>query len=176
MRTRATAAVFALLVTLTACGSDSDDSSTTTPPTQETQMIADVQDSGMSLTVTDPWAKATDEDMTGVFGAFENTGDTPLHIVSVESDVAERSEIHESILVDGVSKMQEKEGGFTVEPGEIYILEPGRDHLMLMKLKEELLPGDEVVLTIATDDGQTMEIRAAVRTFSGALEDYIGDN
>lgn len=127
-----------------------------------------------SVTITDTWAKATNADepldnaMSGVFGMLENTTDGDLTIESVSSAVADMVELHE--VVDG--KMRKIEGDVTVPAGGSYELAPGANHIMLMDLNTELLPGVEVPITLTFSDGSTLEFIALVKDTSGANESY----
>lgn len=118
----------------------------------------------------DGWVKATEEDMTAVFGRLQNPLPVDVTFVSGSTDVAESVELHE---VAGGS-MQPVEGGMTVPRGEVLELEPGGLHIMLMGVKEPIVAGDEVVITLEDADGKTYELTAQARTFDGGDEDYEG--
>lgn len=137
---------------------------------------APIQESG-ALAIADPWIKATDTEMTGVFGTIENTGDEPLRIVAADAELAGMVELHETITQsDGSSVMQEVEGGFTIPAGEELALEPGGNHIMLMDLDREILPGDEIVVTVTTADGAEHEFTAQAKEYTGAQETYAPDS
>ena len=118
----------------------------------------------------DGWVKATEEDMTAVFGRVQNPLPVDVTFVSGSTDVAESVELHE---VAGGS-MQPVEGGMTVPRGEVLELEPGGLHIMLMGVKKPIVAGDEVVITLEDADGKTYELTAQARTFDGGDEDYEG--
>lgn len=126
-----------------------------------------------AFAISDAWIKATDTDMTGVFGTITNNGDTDFTIVSAEAEIAGMTELHETIVQsDGSSLMQEVEGGYIVPAGEDYILEPGGNHIMLMMLKEDILPGDEIMITVVTSEGDEFEFSALAKEYTGAQETY----
>ncbi len=141
-------------------------SSCTSQPHEEPPM-ADV------VTIADQWASAADAGMAAVFGTFTNTGHHDAHIVSGDSSVAGRVELHE-VTPDatGAKTMREKDDGFVVPAGGTRDLVPGGDHLMLMDLHEPLHPGADVEVTVVFEDGSTLPITAQVRDFAGAGEDY----
>ena len=60
--------------------------------------------------------------------------------------------------------------------GGEYELEPGGDHFMLMNLKEPVLPGQDVQITVTAEDDSTVEFTVVARSFSGAQEEYEGDH
>lgn len=150
----------------------------TTPAesTESTSAAASGAATAAALTVTDPWAKATDEHMTGVFATLTNESDQPMQLVGAEAELAGMTELHETVD-DGTGStvMQEKEGGFTIEPGEELALVPGGNHVMLMQLSEEIEPGQDVVVTLEFADGSTVELEAIAKEFAGANEVYEAD-
>lgn len=130
-----------------------------------------------SVTFIDGWAKAAESGMTGVFGSLENTGAADLVVVGVETDAAESAELHE--MVDdgsGTMSMRRKDGGFPIAASDHLHLEPGGNHIMLLGLTAPLLAGDEVALTLAFDDGSTLEVTVPVKDYEGANESYDGGN
>lgn len=118
----------------------------------------------------DGWVKATEDDMTAVFGRLQNPLPVDVTFVSGSTDVAESVELHE---VAGGS-MQPVEGGMTVPSGEVLELEPGGLHIMLMGVKKPIVAGDEVVITLEDADGKTYPLTAEARTFDGGGEKYSG--
>lgn len=156
----------AVLGLLTACSSAGAPASTPSP----TAAQAD------ALTITDPWVKAADEGMTAAFGVLENSSDQDVRIVSATTALA-TVELHEMTTDSaGAMVMQQKEGGFVVEAGGTHALAPGGDHLMLMDLTAPVEPGDEVTITLTAEDGSTFELTAPARSFSGAEEEYVGED
>ena len=68
--------------------------------------------------------------------------------------------------------MQEKKGGFTIPAGESLDFEPGGDHIMIMGLQKAIKPGEQISLDLVTADGETVEVTAVAKEYSGAQEDY----
>jgi hypothetical protein len=127
--------------------------------------------------VTDAWAKAAEEGMTGVFGTLVNDSGEDVLVVSATSAASARAELHTTTVgEDGGMVMRPIEGGFLVPANGEYVLEPGADHLMLMDLSAPLEPGDEVTVVLTTEAGDTIEVVAQVRTFAGGMEDYEPDD
>lgn len=134
---------------------------------------AQAQADGDALTVTDPWVKATDTDMTGVFASIENTSGHDLVIESATVEGASMTELHETIVQsDGSSLMQPVEGGFALADGETLALEPGGNHIMPMGLESAIEPGDEVTVTLTLDDGTEVDFTAIAKEYTGADETY----
>lgn len=148
---------------LTACSSTPEDTAAASETSQTEHAAAGVH-------LMDGWAKAGKADgMTGFFGTISNPGDTDLTITGVTSDVAGVVELHE---VTEAGVMQKIQGDVVVPAGGSYELAPGANHIMLMELNQELLAGDEVVVTASFDDGSTVDFTALVKDYSGANEDY----
>lgn len=129
-----------------------------------------------AVVVEDAWVKAADSGMSAAFGVVRNTGDHDVTVEGATSSAATGIELHETVDDGtGAMVMQEKEGGFTVPAGGELILEPGGNHLMLMGLTAPVEAGDEVDLTLTFDDGSTLAVTAPAKDYSGANENYGGD-
>ncbi|KXZ59835.1 hypothetical protein Bravens_00050 [Brevibacterium ravenspurgense] len=130
-----------------------------------------------ALKIDEPWAKAVPQDkgMTGVFATIENEGKETITITGAESDVAGKVELHET-TGDGKGgmSMKEKEGGFELAAGDTLELKPGGDHIMLMDLKQDIEPGEEIKITVKTSAGD-FDLTAPAREFTGAKEEYAPD-
>ncbi|OKJ12009.1 copper chaperone PCu(A)C [Kitasatospora sp. CB01950] len=150
---------------LVACGSDSS-------PAKSSPSAPSVAVESAPVTVKDPWVKASDSGMTGLFGTLVNTTGAQLTVVSGTATVAEKTELHEVADVDGKPMMRPKAGGFVIPANSGHELKPGADHIMLMGLTQPLKPGDEVAVTLTLDDGRTVKFTAVGKAFAGGKEDY----
>ena len=115
-------------------------------------------------------AMAEDADMTAIFGTLVNESNEDIEIVAFSSSVdAGINEIHET--VDG--QMREMEEPLIIPAGESVALEPGGAHFMLMDVKEPVMAGDEVTVTVVLADGSTEEFDdIPVRTIGAGDENY----
>ena len=95
------------------------------------------------------WARAAATGKNGAvyISSITTTGDEPDRLISVETPVAERAELHTHAVVEGVSQMVSVKA-VSVEPGEPVILRPSGTHIMLIKLKRSLPPYDNFPLTL----------------------------
>lgn len=103
------------------------------------------------IMVKDPYARsATSTSVTGAaFMVLMNHTDTDDRLVSAQSDIAERVELHTHIEDEnGVMKMREVEDGFALPAGGMHALKRGGDHVMFMGLKEPMKEGDTVSVTL----------------------------
>ena len=140
----------------------------------ETEPAAAAQTS--AVTIEDPWVRATvgaeDPTMTGAFLVVDNNTDEDVTLESASSPVAGTAQLHEMAKVDGEMVMQEAPGGIVVHARGGQLLQPGGYHVMLMELKRELAPGDEVELTLSFSDGTTLEVTAPVKEFTEEAGHY----
>lgn len=101
------------------------------------------------ITVTDAWARATPP--TAVNGAayftITNTGAENDRLVDVASDIAERTELHESLNDNGVMIMRPLIS-IAVPAGATLEFAPGGKHVMLFGLKKPLAVGDTFGVTL----------------------------
>lgn len=132
--------------------------------------IADDADDALDFEDAVVRAMAEDADMTAIFGTLVNESNEDIEIVAFSSSVdAGINEIHET--VDG--QMREMEEPLIIPAGESVALEPGGAHFMLMNVKEPVMAGDEVTVTVELADGSTEEFDdIPVRTISAGDENY----
>lgn len=167
-----TSAAFVAALALTGCSGTNDSA----PQGQAAQHEAGAADhEARTLMLDNGWAKAADG-MSGVFGTLHNATDADVTLISATSEAAGVVELHESVTTGANVTMREVDGGFTVPAGGTFELEPGGNHIMLMDLASELLPGDEVPVTLTFDDGSTVEVTVLAKDYGGAQENYEGDN
>lgn len=108
------------------------------------------------LHFSDGWVRVSEysdhvDGITGAFATIENHTAHDVTLVGGSAEIANMVEVHEVIMMDGEMKMQAKDGGILIKAGESVTLEPGGLHVMLMGLKEAILEGDEVTLTLDFD-------------------------
>lgn len=160
---RLTALVAVSLLALTGCATS--------------EAPAESAPAGETVTIDDAWVKATDEDMSAAFGTLNNSGADAVTIVSAETEAAGMVELHETVENEaGEMVMREIEGGFSIPADGSFELTPGANHIMLMGLTGALSAGDEVTVTLTFSDDSTYEFTAPVKDYSGANENYEGDD
>lgn len=106
-----------------------------------------------ALQVSHGWVRVSEYSdheggMTGAFATIENHTDHDVTLVGGSAEIAGMVEVHEVVMLDGEMKMQPKDGGILIKSGQKVTLEPGGLHVMLMGLKQAILEGDEVTLTL----------------------------
>ena len=98
--------------------------------------------------------------MTGCYLTL--TSATADRLVSVSSPDAGRVQIHESRIESGMIMMREIRDGLPLPAGETVALAPGGNHLMLLGVKEPLVAGDTVALTLTFETSAPVEVTASV--------------
>jgi len=83
-------------------------------------------------------------------------------LVSASSTDATMVQIHESRIESGMMMMRELREGLALPAGEAVVLAPGGNHLMLLGVKEPLVAGDTVALTLTFESSPPLEVTAAV--------------
>jgi len=89
------------------------------------------------------WARATPNGASVGAGYLRvtNSGSTADRLISGSTDVAQRIEVHEMAMDNGIMKMRALSEGLTLQPGQSVELKPGGFHLMIMGLKAPLKEG-----------------------------------
>src|SRR5262245_297682 len=99
------------------------------------------------IVVEQPWSRATAAKVGGAFVTLRNNGARADRLVKVSSPVAEKAEIHETKIENGVATMRPAESVEIKPRGGSVQLKPGGLHIMLMDLKRPLKEGERIKLT-----------------------------
>ena len=91
-----------------------------------------------------------------------NKGTTDDTLVSASSPVAGTTQIHSMKMEGDVMKMNEVEGGLVIPAGQSVMLAPGGFHIMFMDLKEQLVEGSTVPVTLTFATAGTIEVKLVV--------------
>lgn len=112
------------------------------------------------LVLNHPWCKASP--MGAEYGAgyleITNKGAAADKLVGGSTDVAEKIEIHEMTMEEGVMKMREVAGGLEIPAGATVKLAPGGYHIMFMGLKNPLEVGKYVKAKLKFEKAGEVEI------------------
>jgi copper(I)-binding protein len=139
-------------------------------PVQESTLLA-TQGDEPKIMVMEPWSRPSP--MIGGNGAvymiLMNEGGSADLLVSLETDVAEVVELHETKMEGDVMKMGPIPN-IQVPAGGSAKLEPGGKHVMLINLKQELTPGDKIPLTLHFEKSGLITVEAEVRESDQGME------
>lgn len=121
--------------------------------------------------IEDPWVRATvpQQKVTGAFMRITSAQDARL--VSVQSPLAGKVELHEMAMQNDVMKMRPV-AAVELPAGTAVELKPGAHHIMLFDLQRPMVEGESVpfMLVIEGKDGQqkSVEVSAPVRPLNAA--------
>lgn len=115
------------------------------------------------LAVRDAWSRATapSQKNGAVFLTIDNAGGPADRLTGAGSPHAERVELHNHTMQDGVMRMRPVPS-VDVPAGGSVTLEPGGYHVMLMGLTAALEEGDVVPLTLTFEHAGTIEVDAMI--------------
>ncbi|WP_309679322.1 DUF1775 domain-containing protein [Polaromonas sp.] len=118
--------------------------------------VAALAPSGQPVQVSDAWVRATVPGQRGSGAFMKITAKEGLRLVGVSSPLAGVAEVHEMKMEDDIMKMRampvlELPAGKTVE------LKSGGNHVMLMDLKQPLIKGSTLPLTLRFKNAQGVE-------------------
>ena len=116
---------------------------------------------GAGIELTEATARATKPGMStsAAYMTIRNTGKELLKLEALDSPVANKTELHTTLMEGGVMKMQHVDD-FQLKPGETFILEPGGYHVMLMGLKQGIAAGDKVTVNFKFKNGTEITVDA----------------
>ncbi len=96
-----------------------------------------------NIKIKDAWMRPSSEKMaTALYFLIENKSETADTLFQVDSDLAERVEIHETYSEGEMMGMRKVDFIVIDEKGS-FELKPGAHHIMLMKLKKDIKDGDK---------------------------------
>ncbi len=96
-----------------------------------------------------------------------NDSDETYRLTGIEAGFP-AAEFHETVTEGGVARMEPREDGFEIPPGETLALEPGGKHVMFMGLDRQLTAGTEVKATLLFGDEIRLPVTFTVAPRTGA--------
>jgi copper(I)-binding protein len=98
--------------------------------------------------VQKPWARATTGSTGAAYFRVVNKGAAADRLIALKTPVAEKAELHEDRMKDGIMEMRPI-GPLPIEAGKSATLKPGAGHVMLIGLKQPLKQGESFPLTLS---------------------------
>lgn len=116
-----------------------------------------------------PWSRPTPPGTPMGVGylVIKNTSDADITLIGAHTPRAASVSIHESMMHDGMMKMQPLKNGLTIPAGETVELKPHGYHLMLEKLNGPLQEGESVPLTLEFDGAAALDVQLMVEPLDG---------
>jgi copper(I)-binding protein len=122
---------------------------------------AGAQDGQGAIQVLAAWSRATPGPTAAAYLELRNEAPAADRLVGALSPIAERIEIHEHRMADGVMSMGAVPS-VDLPTGETVSLAPGGRHLMLFGLSRPLGPGERFSLTLRFQAGGEITVEAKV--------------
>lgn len=112
------------------------------------------------LVVVSPWTRATPGGarIAGGYLKVTNNGTSADRLTGATTASADRVEIHEMSMTDGVMKMRPLADGLTIKPGETVELKPGGFHMMFMDIKQPLKQGETLKATLTFEKAGKLDV------------------
>jgi copper(I)-binding protein len=115
------------------------------------------------IKINNPWMRPSSEKMaTALYFVIENKSETADTLYQVDSDLAERVEIHETYS-EGEMMGMRKVDFIVIEGKKSFELKPGAHHIMLMKLKKDIKVSDKGEFVLHFKQAGDMKITAIAK-------------
>lgn len=122
-----------------------------------------------SVVVSAPYARAVPpgQPNSAVFMRIDNPGDRDWALIGASSPAAGVVELHTHRMEQDVLMMRRIDR-IDLPAGAAVSLQPGGLHVMLIGLKRQLKPGEDLDLRLRFDDGSELQLTAPVRAIAPA--------
>ena len=97
-----------------------------------------------------------------VYLTISNKGPADI-LLSAETDVCQKVELHESKMVNGLMTMNMLKKGLVIPADGVVKLKPGSYHVMLLGIRTNLNPGDTFALTLHFENHAPITVVSVVR-------------
>jgi len=116
------------------------------------------------LAISAPWIRASVPGQTNGAGymVIAHHGKQDDRLLAVQSDAAERIELHTVVTENGMARMRQVDG-VPLAAGKKTALAPGGYHIMFMKLKAPFQAGQTVAATLQFERAGAVAIRFTVQ-------------
>lgn len=116
------------------------------------------------LQISQAWARPTPPtaQVGAVYFSVSNRGAKEDRLLGVSSTVAGSVEIHETQMIKGVMQMRPV-ASIVCPPGATVKVEPGGLHVMLLGLKQPLIEGTRMDLTLRFRDAGVLTLQVPVQ-------------
>lgn len=116
-----------------------------------------------TLDIHHPWARPAVGKTGAVYFVIKNSGTTADALVRVETDAAEKAQIHTMTMDGNVMRMRELDR-LDIPAGESVAVAPGGIHIMLIGLKAPLKEGDKFPMKLVFEKAGAVDVSVYVQT------------
>jgi copper(I)-binding protein len=118
--------------------------------------------SAQTVEVKDAWVRPSVAGQTATGAFMTLTAKDGARLMSIASPVSGVVEVHEMKMDGDVMRMRAVQGGLVLPAGEAVQLKPGAYHAMLMDLKQPLLKGSTIPMTLVFKNAKGQESKIAL--------------
>jgi periplasmic copper chaperone A len=120
-------------------------------------------DAPTGIEISEAWTRPAQQDENGaIYFLLQNHSGDADELLGITSDVAETVEIHESSMEGDVMQMRQV-ASIPIDANENVEFEPGGYHVMLVKLKRDLKPGEEIQVTLQFKNHEAITLSVSVQ-------------
>lgn len=122
------------------------------------------------IAVATPWMRQPPPgaDVAGGYMVITNPGATADRLVGGSAAFAERVEVHQMAMANGMMTMEEVEGGLEVPAGGEVKLQPGGLHVMFFGLRDVPQAGDSVPVTLTFEKAGEVTVDMSVEAMGAS--------
>ncbi|MDO3722891.1 copper chaperone PCu(A)C [Marinobacter sp. chi1] len=130
-----------------------------------------------TVSIDHPWSRPTPPGTPVGVGYLDitNHGSTNIILTGAKTPRAGRVSIHQSLMSEGMMRMQPVSGGLVIPAGDTVKLKPHGYHLMLEQLSGPLVEGERIPATLLFDGAEDMAVELAVETLDDASAGSMGN-
>jgi copper(I)-binding protein len=116
------------------------------------------------LIVEDLYIRATPPNSknSAAFMVIRNAHKKEVKLIKAGSDIADRVELHQHIMDNGLMKMRQVKE-IIIKAESSIAFQPGGYHVMFLNLKQPLKDGGSVTLSLSFDNGQQLIFDAPIK-------------
>ncbi len=131
-----------------------------------------------NIEIEHPWSRPTPPGTPMGVGylVIRNHSEKHVTLVSASSPRAGHVSIHETLMKDGVMRMQPLVSGLKIPAGETVELRPMGYHLMLEKLAAPLKEGENIPVVLEFEGADAVEIELRVQSLDADMDEMKMDH
>ena len=108
--------------------------------------------------------------------SITNSGSEPDRLLGGHVDFAGIVDVHEMKINDGVMTMRSVPEGLVIPAGHTVVLKPGAEHIMFMKLREQMKEGEIRTVVLQFEKAGKIEIKFTVGNLAGTQTNHKHDH
>lgn len=122
-----------------------------------------------AITAKDPWVRAAKSGgVSAAYMTIANTGAADKLMSASIPDYSMMVEVHQTKMdASGMMQMAPVQGGLDVPANGSVELKPGGYHVMIMNLKQDLVAGKTIKVTLKFQSGKEMTLDVPVKDSTG---------